>query len=505
MATIMSLSESPDAPNDRPDALELSARIRRGELSAQEALQQALARCDAVNPRVQAVNSDLRTYAQGRVDQINGSLAPFAGVPFLLKDLGMDLAGYPTSQGNARLAELPATQTDAVVRRWEQAGLVIFGKTNAPELGLKAITEPAAFGPTRNPWNLDHTPGGSSGGAAAAVAADIVPVAAAADGGGSIRIPAAYCGLFGLKPSRGRVSCAPQFDELWEGAVSTHVISRSVRDSAALLDVIAGAEPGDPFVVAPPARCYAEEVHPPAARLRIALSTASPIGGEVDAAWSRAAADCAALLQSLGHRVEWVDPVGDGLQLARDYLTMYFGQVDAQLRYWKQRGVSASAFETDTQALALIGRGLPAGEYALSRARWNAPMRALGELFSRFDLYLTPTCAQPPARIGELATPDWQRAVLGALLRFGLGGVLRRSGMVERLAFENLHRTPFTQLANLTGTPAMSVPWDLDARGLPLGVQFVAQWGREDLLLQVASELEQAHPWAHRRPPIFAA
>jgi amidase len=164
----------------------------------------------------------------------------------------MDLAGEPTSQGNATIARQPATRTDAVVRRWIDAGLVVFGKTNVPEFGLKAITEPRAFGPARNPWNLQHTPGGSSGGAAAAVAAGIVPVAAAADGGGSIRIPAAYCGLFGLKPSRGRVSCAPQFDELWEGAVAAHAITRSVRDSAALLDVLAGPEPGDPYVAAPP-------------------------------------------------------------------------------------------------------------------------------------------------------------------------------------------------------------------------------------------------------------
>ena len=498
----MKPSDSPTP--DLPDALELAARIRSGELTAQDALLGALARSDAVNPSIQAITADLRAYAQGRLAQVEPGAAPFAGVPFLLKDLGMDLAGYASSQGNARLAELPATQTDAVVRRWEQAGLVIFGRTKAPELGLKAITEPLAFGPARNPWNLDHTPGGSSGGAAAAVAAGIVPAAAAGDGGGSIRIPAAYCGLFGLKPSRGRVSCGPQFDELWEGAVSIHAISRSVRDSAALLDVLAGAEPGDPFIVAPPARPYAQEVHPPTQRLRIALSTASPIGGAVDSAWSQAASDCGVLLQSLGHHVEWVEPVGDGMQLARDYLTMYFGQVAAQLRCWQERGVPASAFETDTQALALIGRGLSAGDYALSRARWNAPMRALGALFERFDLYLTPTCAQPPARIGQLATPGWQRAVLDAILRFGLGGVLRRSGMVEQLAFDNLHRTPFTQLANLTGTPAMSVPWGLDAQGLPRGVQCTAAWGREDLLLQMASELEQAHPWAHWRPPVFA-
>jgi len=488
-----------------PDACELAARLRSGDISAAEALNAALDRCDAVNPRINAVIADLRQHAAEQLRSRQVADGAFSGLPFLLKDLGMDLAGVPTSQGNARLARIAATQTDAVVQRWQRAGVVIFGKTNTPELGLKAITEPVAFGPARNPWNLDHTPGGSSGGAAAAVAAGIVPVAAASDGGGSIRIPAAYCGLFGLKPSRGRVSCAPQFDELWEGAVCTHVISRSVRDSAAMLDVLAGAEPGDPFTVAPPARPYAQEVNQPPGRLRIALSTASPIGGAVDAAWSQAAADCAQLLQSLGHSVERVDPVGDGMQIARDYLTMYFGQVAAQLQGWQERGVPPSAFETDTQALGLIGRGLAAGDYALARARWNAPMRALGHLFTRFDLYLTPTCAQPPARIGELNPPAWQQTVLGLILRFGLGGVLRRSGLVELLAFDNLHRTPFTQLANLTGAPAMSVPWGLDATGLPVGVQCVAAWGREDLLLRVASQLEQARPWAHWRPPVFAA
>jgi amidase len=468
-------------------------------------LSAALSRCDAVNPQINAVIADLRQLAAEQLRNRKVTDGVFSGLPFLLKDLGMDLSGVPTSQGNARLARIAATQTDAVVQRWLRAGVVIFGKTNTPELGLKAITEPVAFGPARNPWNLDHTPGGSSGGAAAAVAAGIVPVAAAADGGGSIRIPAAYCGLFGLKPSRGRVSCAPQFDELWEGAVSANVISRSVRDSAAMLDVLAGPEPGDPFVVAPPARPYVQEVLEPPGRLSIALSTVSPIGGAVDAAWSAAAVQCSELLQSLGHEVQEIDAVGDGMQIARDYLTMYFGQVAAQLQWWRERGVPASAFETDTQALALIGRGLAAGDYALARARWNAPMRALGSLFSRFDLYITPTCAQPPARIGQLAAPAWQQAALRWILRFGLGGVLRRSGMVEQLAFENLHRTPFTQLANLSGVPAMSVPWGLDDRGLPVGVQCVAAWGGEDLLLRVAGQLERARPWAHWRPPVFAA
>lgn len=487
------------------DATELAARIRRGELTAAAVLEAAVARCDAVNPRLNAVIADLRDHARAQLGPgAPQSAGPFAGVPFLLKDLAMDLAGVPTSEGNSTIARWPARQTDAVVRRWIDSGLVVFGKTNVPEFGLKAITEPRAFGPARNPWNLQHTPGGSSGGAAAAVAAGIVPVAAAADGGGSIRIPAAYCGLFGLKPSRGRVSCAPQFDELWEGAVSTHVISRSVRDSAALLDVLAGPEPGDPFVVAPPARPYAQEVGADPGRLRVAMCTRSPIGGVVDSDWVRAAEDCARAMESLGHAVDVVEPAIDGLQLARDYLTMYFGQVAAQIAWWEPRGLTEAACESDTRAVGLIGRAISAGDYALSRARWNTHTRALGALFERFDLYLTPTCAQPPARIGELNPPGWQRTLLDAVLALGLGGVLRRSGLVEKLAFDNLHRTPFTQLANLTGTPAMSVPWGLDSRKLPVGVQFAAAWGKEDLLIRVAAQLERARPWNGSLPPVFA-
>lgn len=494
--------ESVSSSGDTADATALAAAIARGELSAAEALEAALARCDAVNPRINAVITDLRDTARTQAAAV--SAGPFAGVPFLLKDLGMDLAGVPTSQGNAALARLPVTQTDYAVRRWRDAGLVIFGKTNVPELGLKAITEPAAFGPCRNPWNLQHTPGGSSGGAAAAVAAGIVPAAAASDGGGSIRIPAAYCGLFGLKPSRGRVSSGPQLDEAWEGAVVTHAISRSVRDSAALLDALAGPEPGDPFVAAPPARPCIQAVDDLPPPLRIALQTTSPIGGAVDAQWARAAEDCARHLEALGHHVVEAAPAVDGLALARHYLVLYFGQVAAQIDWFGSQGVPADGFEAETRALGLIGRSLPAGDYALARMGWNAHRRALGAFFQQADLLLTPTCAQPPTRVGALDTPPLQAQLLRGVLALGAGGVLRRSGVVERLAFENLHRTPFTQLANLCGVPAMSVPWGLDDRGLPLGVQAVAPWGGEDMLFRLAGQIEATRPWAHLRPPAFA-
>ncbi len=485
-----------------PDATALAAAIALGELSPQQALDAALATIDAVNPRINAVV--VRTESVARQQIAQGLSGPFAGVPFLLKDLAMDVAGVPTSQGNAALARQPAAQTDYAVQRWMRAGLLVVGKTNVPELGLKAITEPRAFGPCRNPWHTDHTPGGSSGGAAAAVAAGIVPVAAASDGGGSIRIPAAYCGLFGLKPSRGRVSLGPLLDEQWEGAVAPHVVSRSVRDSAALLDVLAGPEVGDPFIVAPPPQSFADALKQPPQRLRIALQTRSPIGGAVDAAWAQAARDCARHLAALGHEVEEAEPPIDGMQLARHYLTLYFGQVAAQLAWFARQGVAESDFEPETRALALIGRSLSAGDYALARAEWNGHRRALGAFLQRYDLLLTPTCAQPPARIGELSTPPLAARLLQTVLALGAGAVLRKSGLVEKLAFDNLHRTPFTQLANLCGVPAMSVPWDVDAHGLPVAVQFVAPWGDEHRLLALAAQIEATHPWAQGRPPVWA-
>ena len=479
------------------DATALAGLIASGAVSAAEALDAAVMRLDAVNPRLGAVVMDWRERAREQVTA--GVRGPFAGVPFLLKDLAQNIGGLPETWGSRARQDERAHATSSVVHRWMHAGLVVLGKTNLPELALKAVTEPQLFGPCRNPWNLELTPGGSSGGAAAAVAAGIVPVAGASDGGGSIRIPAAYCGLFGLKPSRGRVSHAPEADEFWEGASSTHVLSRSVRDSAALLDIVAVPERGDPFVVAPSARPWAQEVGAEPGRLRIGFSTDSPLGTPVHPDMRAAVERTGALLQDLGHHVEPAAPSIDGLQLAQSYLGIYFGHTAAEVRRCvREFGAKHTDFELETRALAAIGESLPAAEYVSLRARWNDFARALAAFHAKYDLLLTPTTAQPPSRIGELETPGAQRIALRAVLALGLGGLLRRTGVVEDLARVNLARTPFTQLANLTGTPAMSVPLHVDSAGLPLGVQFLAAWGREDQLLRLAGQLEAAQPWIQR-------
>ncbi len=490
------------------DATELARLVARGDVRAGEILEAALARLDALNPRLNAVVFDWREQALAQARAFDAlpaddarRKAPFAGVPLLLKDIGQDLRGQPATWGSRARAGVKADASSSVVLRWQAAGLVAFGKTNLPELALKAVTEPELFGPCRNPWAPQHTPGGSSGGAAAAVAARIVPVAGASDGGGSIRIPAAYCGLFGLRPSRGRVSHAPEADEFWDGASSTHVLTRSVRDSAALLDAACGAEPGDPFVVAAPAEPFARQCGADPGRLRIGFSVESPLGTPVHPDHVEAVQRAAELLGELGHQVQPAAPAIDGLRLAQCYLGIYFGHVAAEVRRCvREHAARPADFELDTRAIAAIGESLPAGAYVELRARWNQFARALADFHAEHDLYLTPVTAQPPARIGELDPPAWQRAALRALLGLGLGGLLRRSGVVDELARASLARTPFTQLANLTGTPAMSVPLHWSAAGLPVGVQFIAPWGREDGLIRLGAQLEQARPWAQRQP-----
>jgi amidase len=334
-----------------------------------------------------------------------------------------------------------------------------------------------------------------------------VPAAGASDGGGSIRIPAAYCGLFGLRPSRGRTPSGPRQGEIWEGASSQHVLTRSVRDSARILDAIAGAEMGAPFAIGAPARPYAAEILRPPGALRIGFSTQSPLGTPVHAQCIEAVERTARLLETLGHRVEPAQPAVDGHALARSFITMYFGQSAASIAQARRlTGAGEREFELETRILALLGRTLSAGDYVDERARWNDYARALGLFHQTYDLYLTPTTAQPPNRIGELDTPPLQRAAAQLVLALSAGRLLLKSGMVDTLVASSLQRVPFTQLSNLTGTPSMSVPlhWAPTETGgaeLPFGVQFMARAGDEATLLRLAAQLEQAQPWAARAPP----
>ncbi|MES2883463.1 MAG: amidase family protein [Pseudomonadota bacterium] len=470
------------------DATSLAELVATRQVSAAELLEAAIARADEVEPKLNAIVQ--RLDALGRSTASGTLTGPFAGVPFLLKDYGQELDGVPNICGSAALKNHIVHGDSAYTARSKTAGLVIFGRTATPEFALKGVTEPEAFGPTRNPINPAHTPGGSSGGAAAVVAAGIVPMAGASDGGGSIRIPAAYCGLFGLRPSRGRVPYGPHHGEGWEGASSEHVLTRSVRDSAAMLDVLAGQAAGDPFTIAPPAVAFAELAKRAPGRLRIGFSTRSPIGTTVDVEVREAVLRAAKQLEAMGHHLEEAEPELDGLALAKSFFTMYLGQVAANMRKCRALGAKENDFELDTRALGLLGEALSAGEYVNERRKWNDYARALGEYFTRFDLYLLPTTAYTAPRIGQLDTPALQRAAIKPILALGLGKALLRSGQVDKMVRDNLTITPFTQLSNLTGTPSMSCPLATSSSGLPIGVQFVAPFGEEGRLLALAVQLE---------------
>lgn len=486
----------------KADATTLADLVRRGETSARELLEVALRQSAATQPKTNAICRLMEDQARTQAKQTLSG--PFAGVPFLIKDCAQDYAGVPTSFGSRSMANKVAPQHAYVVRRFLEAGLVIFGKTNLPEFALKGVSDSKLFGRAQNPWDLSRTPGGSSGGAAAAVASGVVPMAAGNDGGGSIRIPAAYCGLLGLRPSRGRISQGLADGEIWYGASSEGVISRSVRDTAAALDVMAGSEPGDPFVIAPPSEPYAELTQRDPPRLRIGFTCASPIGTEVGREAVAAVNDAAKLLEGLGHQVEEAAPEVDGAALARSFLHIYFGQVEAFVAQARADGARVGDFELLTRVIATLGRATSAGTLTAELRKWNAYARALARFHARFDLLLTPTVAHPAIRHGEGDPSAAEQAVLNILDRTGLLALLARMGVLERMvdqiARDSLQFVPFTQLANLTGVPAISVPLYWTADDLPLGVQFVARFGEEDVLLQLARQLEVARPWFARLP-----
>ena len=486
------------------DALGLAQLVRAGEVTAAELVATAITRIERFNPGLNAVIHPLFEPARQAALDLARADVPFHGVPFLVKDLLTTIAGAPYSKGCKALKSHRAQVDSELMQRYRAAGLLTLGKTNTPEFGLVAVTEPEAFGPTRNPWDTRRSPGGSSGGSAAAVAAGFVPMAGGGDGGGSIRIPAASCGLFGLKPSRGRTPTAP-LGELWQGAAQEHVISRSVRDSAAMLDAVQGGAPGDPYVIAPPERPYLEEIARPPGALRVAFCTSSPLQSPVDPACVAAVEHTAGMLQQLGHQVEEARPDYDGQAVARSYLTMYFGEVAAELAELGEilgRPARAADVEPLTWLLGLLGRATSAREFVLAKQQWNVLGRAMGAFFGRYDLYLTPTMAVLPPLIGADQPGQFERLLVKAVNSFGLGRLLKASGMVDKLATASLARVPFTQLANLTGLPAMSVPLYWTAESLPVGVHFMAPFGAEARLLSLAAQLEQAQPWFGRRPEL---
>jgi amidase len=480
------------------DATTLAGLVAEKEVTAVELLALARERCDAVNPTINAVVAPLTQVADARAADPDLT-GPFAGVPFLVKDLGQEYAGFPTSNGSRALATDVAPRHALVTQRFLDAGLVIFGKTNTPEFGAKGVTEPELWGPARNPWNTAHTPGGSSGGSGAAVAAGIVPAAGANDGGGSVRIPAACNGLVGLKTSRGLGPYGPQTGEVMFGMVTQGVVSRTVRDSAALLDAIVGPDPSAGYEAARPPVPFTELIARRPGRLRIGYSSSSAINASPDREAVAAVESAAALLVELGHEVEEVAPPHDDEALARDFLTIWFAQLYGQVADVKRRlGSAHGHFEADTLASAELGRAAGMLPLLRSQANVNDHIHALADFHETYDLFLTPTLAKPPLPVGALTSPNTLQKASRVVAKARAGKLLAASGVLDQIIADNLGWVPYTQLANLTGRPAISVPLHWTDRGLPLGAQFVGRLGADGLLLQLAAQLEEAQPWFHR-------
>ncbi|MGA9870122.1 MAG: amidase [Rhodococcus sp. (in: high G+C Gram-positive bacteria)] len=482
------------------DATALAGLVRDKSVTAAELLALARARADEVDPRLNSIVLRMDAAADERAEN-EATTGPFAGVPFLIKDLAQEYKGYPTSYGSRSLAGVVAREHASVTQRFLDAGLVVFGKTNVPELGAKGVTEPDYWGPTRNPWNTAHTSGGSSGGSGAAVAAGIVPAAGANDGGGSIRIPAACNGLVGLKLGRGLSPYGPQTGEVLFGMVSQGVVTRTVRDSAALYDAIVGPDPYAGYAARFPDQPYAGSLDRRPAGLHIGYSTRSAVNPRPHREAIAAVERAAALLTELGHHVEEVDPPYDDRALSRDFLSVWFAQVTVQVADIKQRtGARNSDFEADTLGIAEFGRHRGLTEPMMALENTKAYVRSLSEFHERFDFFLTPTLATPPLRVGETSSSRAIHVAARAVHALRAGRLMAMAGVVDDMVQDSLGWVPYTQLANVTGRPAISVPLHWTDEGLPLGVQFVGKLGSEAELLRLAAQLEEAQPWVHRFP-----
>jgi amidase len=426
-------------------------------------------------------------------------------VPYLIKDLGPQLKGTRYTCGSRILKDNVSTENSFVTDRMLKAGLLIFGKTNTPEFGLTPWTESELFGPAHNPWNLEHTTGGSSGGSGASVAAGIVPMASANDGGGSIRIPASCNGLFAMKPSRGRVTLGPFFGEGWGGAVCEGVISRSVRDSALYYDLVQGASDGDPYFVQAPERPYMQEIMKAPRKLKIGYSTKMPAGltKPVDEENVKAIAHTVTLLKELGHEVVEIELPYKKEVLTELLYAMVYGETSATLDYiGEQRGKKPhrNEVEPNTWLLYKLGKSFSANAFALAKLKWNEVDRQLAAFHRTYDLLLTPTLGMRPFKIGAMNNPPLEENALRVLNALGISSVIRYTGMIEKIAEQTFSWIPYAPLANLTGQPAMTVPLYWTSDNLPIGVMFTAPLSDEASLFQLSAQLEKAQPWFNKVP-----
>jgi amidase len=469
------------------DGLGLAELVKKGDNKPTELVEEAISRIERHNPALNAVIHKMYDQARERAAELgeDGRMSPFHGVPFLLKDFNGNHAGVPTTNGCRFMTGVPATRDDTLVVRFKEAGLVPLGKTNAPECGILPTTEPALYGPTKNPWNTEHSTGGSSGGSAAAVAAGIVPLAHANDGGGSIRIPASCCGLVGLKPTRARNPMGPDIGEQLHGFAVEGVVSRTVRDSAAALDCTHGPEVGDPYWAPPVERPFLEEAATPPGRLRIAFTTKDfnghPLGPDCVAAIESTAKLC----EELGHTVEEAVPDLDANLMTASFLAVFTSGIATLIDAFAMlngRVATEKDFEGLTWALYEQGRQITASQHQISIALLQIISRQVGRFHETYDCWLTTTLGAPPSKNGVI-------------------DIQARDPLVGMLPL--LNYVPFTPLQNATGQPSISLPLHWTADGLPVGVMFTGRFGDEATLFRLAGQLEKARPWIDRKPKVW--
>ena len=468
-------------------ALDQARMVREGECSSRELVAASLAAIERLNGELGAFVHVAADRALAEAEAVEPAAdRPLAGVPIAMKDLLAPVAGMPMTWGMEAMKGYVPDEDGVVARRLRRAGAIIVGKTNTPELGILGTTEPDANGPTRNPWDTGRTPGGSSGGSGAAVASGMVSLAHGNDGGGSIRIPAAACGLVGLKPTRGRVSLQPAWSEAGMALATEGCLSRTVLDTAVTLDVLAGYQPGDPYILPPPSAPFADAARRDPGRLRVAWSSEAPNGAPVDPEVERAVRETAELLESLGHSVEEGRPVVDPEGYVENFIKVWIGEIGEELHTMEQLlGAPVdrdTGIEPLTRQMAEIADSMSATDYVIALDYLRRASRTIVRFWDDCDVLVTPTMTRPAVKLGELKPAAGEEPVTE---------LMNSAGWV-----------PYTPVFNVTGQPAISLPLAQSSAGLPIGVHFVGRPTEEETLLSLAAQLEQARPWADRRPPV---
>lgn len=470
---------------DKYDATGLAELVKKHQVKPEELIDETIDRIEKLNPVLNVISLKMYEHAKDLAGNVDMS-APFAGVPFLLKDFLAEYAGFPLTWCSKFVGNFIPDVDSELVKRFRSAGFITVAKTISPEFAIGASTEPVLFGPVHNPWNLDRTSGGSSGGAAAAIASGIVPVAHGNDWGGSIRIPASACGLFGMKPTRGRNPLGPYFGDINNGLVAEHVLTRSVRDSAGVLDATSGSDIGDPYPCPISVDSFEAESRRQPDRLRIGFSVESPLGTPVHKDCITAVKSAMDLCEDLGHVVEEASPSFDGEMLWSNYTNMCAAGVSWAADTWSKRlnkSLNKDEFEPFIWDLIQRGRTITAPEYLMYNQTLQIIYREMAAFYETYDVWVTSTLGEPPI-------------VLGSLAYDGSGPIAQRR---KQATF-----SPYTYISNVTGQPSMTVPLHWNSEDLPIGVHFTAGYGNEGLLFRLARQLELAAPWWDRRPPIYA-